>query len=92
MQHCIGIPYGAHSIHCGTPCIEKISPPWGVKSILEMPGNPSINEVIHIIIILDGHASTEPLIEYWPQQMEFLKQVYLTIPGLKIEYYFELNF
>ncbi len=30
MQHCSGSPYGAHSLHCGTPCIEQTSLPWGV--------------------------------------------------------------
>ncbi len=29
MQHCSGSPYGAHSLYCGTPCIEQTSPPWG---------------------------------------------------------------
>ncbi len=33
MQHCSGSPYGAHSLHCGTPCIEQTSPPWGESQI-----------------------------------------------------------
>ncbi len=55
MQHCIGIPYGAHSLHCGTPCIEQISLPWGVRKCILNALCLMILKIADQIPLLDGH-------------------------------------
>ncbi len=43
MQHYSGSPYGAHSLHCGTPCIEQTSPPWGGSLLFTAYASPLVD-------------------------------------------------
>ena len=67
MQYCSGSPYDTHSLHCGTPCIEQTSPPWGAQDVsLAVMSEPTTNFKVFECIDMQssiGHIHTANVVQ-----------------------------